>query len=727
MQNRSDELIHLRAAGVSLVMDATGTVPRVIHWGGDLGPLDDAGLEGIRLTASTAQLNNAPDEPRVFSIWPTEFEGWSGTQALGGHLAGTATTPRPVLSHTRLDAQDDGGAVTFTLADAETGLDIDVEYRLTPDGVLEVQSTVTRPAAPDGVYDLASLSTMMPVPSRATEIADFTGKWARERSPQRLPVRDGAHSREVRRGKPGVDSPYLLMVGTPAFGFRRGEVWAMHVAYSGDQRWFVERLPEGAGAHSSVIGGGELLRAGEVRLRPGESYASPRMLFVWSSDGMDGVADRLHARLRRRAQHPSSPRPLVLNTWEAVYFDHRLDRLAELVDRAAAIGIERVVLDDGWFAGRRDDSAGLGDWTVDDDVWPLGLRPLVDRIRDRGMQFGLWFEPEMTNLDSELARTHPDWLLAPSSGVGLSSRHQYVVNIAHPEAWAYLLERIDALVTEYSIDFLKWDHNRDLNEAVSRTGGGDRPGVRAQTIALYALIDELKARHPGLEIETCASGGGRIDLGVLERTDRVWASDCNDPVERQSIQQWTSLLLPPELIGSHVGAPRSHTTGRVADAPFRLATTLFAHAGVEWDLTECTEDELETLRAWSALYREFRPLIHHGRTVHADLAHEATLLHGSVAVDGSRALYCWARLATSAPGQSGRVPLPGLDPARGYRIRVREDLGRASLHQGGGPAWFDAARAGWVDLPGSVLAAAGLPMPTLNPAQAILFEVDEVR
>jgi alpha-galactosidase len=725
MQNRTDELVHLRAAGVSLVIDASGSVPRVIHWGADLGPLDADGLHGLRLTASTAQLNNAPDEARVFSIWPTELEGWSGTPAQSGHASGTATTPRPALTRTVRD--ETGGAVTFTLADPETGLDIAVEYRLTPDGVLEVQSTVTRPAGHDGVYDLASINTMLPLPSRATEIADFTGKWARERSPQRLPVRDGAHTREVRRGKPGVDSPYLLMVGTPAFGFRHGEVWAMHVAYSGDQRWFVERLPEGAGAHSAVLGGGELLRAGEVRLAPGESYASPRMLFVWSGDGMDGVADRLHARLRARPQHPSSPRPLVLNTWEAVYFDHRLDRLAELADRAAQIGIERVVLDDGWFTGRRNDSAGLGDWTVDAGVWPQGLGPLVDRIRQHGMQFGLWFEPEMTNLDSELARTHPEWLLAPSSGVGLASRHQYVVNIGHPEAFAYLLERIDALVTEYSIDYLKWDHNRDLNEAVSRSAGGDRPGVRAQTLALYALIDELKARHPGLEIESCSSGGGRVDLGILDRTDRVWASDCNDPIERQSIQQWTSLLIPPELIGSHVGAPRSHTTGRVADAPFRLATTLFAHAGVEWDLTECSEDELETLRSWSALYREFRQLIHHGRTVHADLADPATLLHGSVAADGSRALYSWARLATSAPGQAGRVPLPGLDPSSSYRIRVREDLGTASLHQGGGPSWFDAARTGWVELAGSVLAGAGLPMPTLNPAQAILFEVEEVR
>lgn len=224
---------------------------------------------------------------------------------------------------------------------------------------------------------------------------------------------------------------------------------------------------------------------------------------------MDGVSERLHRRLRARPGHPSTARPLVLNTWEAVYFDHDLERLGRLAELAARVGVERVVLDDGWFSGRRDADAGLGDWNVDAAIWPQGLAPFVERVRQHGMQFGLWFEPEMVNLDSDLAREHPDWLLAPSEGVGLPSRNQYVLDIGKPEVADYLLERIDALVDEYAIDYIKWDHNRDLSEAVSRgTGadGGDRPGVRRQTLALYDLLDELRRRHPGLEIETCSGG-----------------------------------------------------------------------------------------------------------------------------------------------------------------------------------------------------------------------------
>jgi len=416
----------------------------------------------------------------------------------------------------------------------------------------------------------------------------------------------------------------------------------------------------------------------------------------------------------------------VLNTWEAVYFDHDLTRLSELVDRAAEIGVERVVLDDGWFLGRRDDSAGLGDWLVDEDVWPDGLAPLVDHVRRRGMQFGLWVEPEMVNLDSDLARQHPDWVLGPSAGLGGSSRHQYVLDIAKPQAFDHLVSSISALVDRYSVDFLKWDHNRELHEAVHRIPDGDRPAVRDQTLALYALLDEIRRRRPGIEIESCSSGGGRVDLGVLEHTDRIWTSDCNDPVERQSIQRWTEVLVPPEYVGSHVGAPRSHTTDRVSDSQFRLLTTLFASAGIEWDVTRCTPEEAGELTRWAGLYKEFRGLVQTGRRVHADLADAQTLLHGSVAPDRTRALFCWARLGTSGPAQSGRVPFPGLDLRRSYEVRVRDDIGQASLHQVAGPAWFDAACEGPLVVPGVVLGTVGITMPTLNPGQALLLELTVV-
>jgi alpha-galactosidase len=727
MPETTARIVSLRAAGVCLVVELTEPVPRVLHWGADLGELSDADTAALGLTADAAVLNNSIDVPRRFTVWPTEADGWSGTPAHAGHLAGAAAAPR--LSTLATDIRQEpggGGELAIQLTDEMSGLDFTVRYTLDPSGVLAVAAGVTRRWGADPApYDLAQLTTLLPLPRRATEILDFTGKWSRERSPQRRPIGYGTHARELRRGKPGLDSPYLVTVGVPGFGFREGEVWAAHIAWSGDQRYLVERHPEGAGTHAAVLGGGELLRAGEIRLAPGQSYQAPVLHFAWSAEGLDGLADRFHTLLRSRPTHPRRPRPVILNSWEAVYFDHDLDRLLRLADRAAEVGVERFVLDDGWFSGRRSDHAGLGDWTVDPVVWPDGLTPLVDHVRALGMEFGLWVEPEMVNLDSDLAREHPHWVLGPGRGVGPAARHQHVLDLANPEVWTYLIQALDALVEKYGITYLKWDHNREVHEAVH--GPGDRPTAHAQVLALYRLLDELKERHPALEIESCASGGGRIDLGILARTDRVWASDCNDPVERQSIQRWTAQLLPPELIGTHVGPATSHTTARVGSDTFRMATALFGHAGIEQDITYCTPGELARLTAWTALYRELRPLLHSGRTVRADLGEsageDAVLLHGVVAADGGSALYCWARVATSPEGQWGRVPFPGLAADARYQVRVRTELGLPSWHQTSGPAWLTAALQGWVTLPGAVLAVAGVPMPTLNPEQALLIEV----
>lgn len=728
MPDGTAAVLALHAAGVSLVVDPSPRVPRVLHWGASLEVLDEAAIAALRETAEPAVLNNSPDIPRVFSLWPTEFEGWLGGQAQTGHAAGTATTPRPELVNTEFeDRGTRGGRMVFHLEDAVTSTRSCLALDLDPFGVLAVDMSIERHAPGDVPYTLGGLRALMPVPERATEVLDFAGKWCRERSPQHGAMRFGSHVRRAHRGKPGHDAPYLVVAGTTDLAFRHGEAWAAHLAWSGDAEYLVERLPEGAGVLSSVLGVGEDLRNGEIILGNGDRYDAPTALFVWSDRGLDGLAERIHDRLRARAQHPSSPRPLVLNTWEAVYYDHDLGRLADLVDRAARVGVERVVLDDGWFQGRRHDGVGLGDWVVDGDVWPDGLGPLAELVHGRGMQFGLWFEPEMISLDSELAHKHPEWVLGPRQGLGAPARHQYVLDIAREDAWSYVLERISAIVTEYGVDYIKWDHNRDLAEPVGRRRCGDRPVVHEQSQALYRMLDELHDRHPGLEIETCSGGGGRVDLGILDHTDRLWPSDCNDPVERLQIERWTRMLVPPELIGSHLGAERSHTTGRRTDLSFRLAIALTSHAGIEWDLRKASEEDLQRVSAWAATYRELRPLIHSGRVVNADLADETAMLSGIVAQDGSRALFTWARLATSAEGQSGRVRLPGLDPNARYVVRVRDEFGEVSRHENADPAWVTAAcTPAGASLPGSVLAIAGVPLPTLNPEQAMVFDVIRV-
>jgi alpha-galactosidase len=493
-------------------------------------------------------------------------------------------------------------------------------------------------------------------------------------------------------------------------------VWAVHLAWSGDASVWAERGP----ALAPSLGAAELLAPGEVVLAAGEAYEAPVTFAAFSSVGLDGVRARFHEHVRARPSHPSRPRPVVLNTWEAVYFDHDLARLTALADVAASIGVERFVLDDGWFRGRRDDTAGLGDWYVDEDVWPDGLTPLVSHVTGLGMEFGLWVEPEMVNLDSDLARDHPEWVLGVAGRTPPPWRHQQVLDLTAPDAFAHVLERLDALLSENDIASLKWDHNRDLVEAADAAG---RPAVHGQTLAVYRLLDELRRRHPRVEIESCASGGGRVDLGILERTDRVWASDTNDALERQSVQRWTGLVLPPELIGAHVGPPAAHTTGRVSSLSFRVATAVFGHFGFEWDITTAGETERASLAHAVAEHKRLRPLLHGGVAVTGDVPDPSAQLTGVVAADGSAAVYSFAQLTTSTREVPGAVQLPGLDPDRTYEVRPLVLAGAPAGHGHAPPAWL---AAGVLRTSGRALATAGLRLPVLHPEQALLLELTAV-
>lgn len=712
----SPDLAVLRSSGSALVLDTSGPgLPRVLHWGADLP--DDA-VAALPLLAQGPVPHSALDAPWPLTVLPGPADGWLGTPGYAGHRAGGSAAPRWAA---RTQALGDG-VIEVTLSESATVLSL--RYRMDAHGVLTVTPSVTNTTGATTVLDLAALRVLLPLPSRAGEVLDLTGRWCRERAPQRSALSDGTHLRASRRGRTGHDATLLLAVGTPGFGFRSGEVWSVHVAWSGNHEHLVERLPEGAGMHAAVLGGGELLEAGEVRLAPGESYTAPEVVFVHSAEGLDGISSRLHRSQRSRAVHTNTPRPLVLNTWEAVYFDHDLDRLRELADTAAAIGVERFVLDDGWFGGRRDDRRGLGDWWVSPDMWPGGLGPIVKHVKGHGMEFGLWFEPEMVNADSDLVRQHPDWVLGPRAGHPREWRHQQVLDLANPEAAAHIEKQVSALVAELGIDFIKWDHNRDLMEAVRTDASGtDRPAVHAQTVAFYGLLDRLRAAHPDLEIESCASGGARVDLGVLARTDRIWTSDCNDALERAQIQRWTSLLVPPELMGTHIGPATAHTTHRTLDLSFRMLLALQGHAGLEWDITQCTPAEREALAAWSGLYREVRGLLHSGDPVRVDVPDDGLLVTGTVAADRSEALFSVARLQTSGQAVPGLVPLAGLDPARTYVLRVRTEAGTPHTVQTSPPAWWaDALREG-VRLSGAVLAGVGLPLPVLAPAQGFLLHL----
>ncbi len=482
------------------------------------------------------------------------------------------------------------------------------------------------------------------------------------------------------------------------------------MAWSGNNIHHVERLIDG---HKS-IGAGEYLLPGEVILKKGQSYQAPRAIASFSDRGLDGLTNNHYSWIRSRPNHITKhrPRPLTLNMWEAASFAHNEVSIRQMVDKAAEIGVESVVLDDGWFGSRRNDRAGLGDWVVSKQAWPNGLDPIIKYINDKGIEFGLWFEGEMVNRDSDLYRAHPDWILQEPGRLPVEGRFQQVLDLTKEGAYNHVLGQIDAILSEHNIAYIKWDHNRHLSDPIS----DGHPVVRKQTQAIYRLFDELKKRHPGLEIESCSSGGGRIDLGMIEHADRFWTSDQNDPLERQLIQRWTGLVIPPEFLGTHVGPTVGHQTHRTHSLSFRALNALFGHAGIEWNITEADANETEILKAYVTFYKKHRNLLHSGTVVRNDEIVGNAQLYGTVALDKKEAIFTYMQLTSLDNFGPLQTTFDGLEKEVTYQVSVVEELSATDFTQRQEPGWWPS-----VQLTGDHLAHIGLQLPILKPESGLLF------
>lgn len=705
-------VVHLRRGGTSVVVDLRdGRLPRLLHWGPDLGATTAPDLASLACAVQPTIGDSAVTYPQPIPVVPQLAEGWLGRPGVAGSRSGRNFAPLFTEARSGYVPAQDRTALRTTAVDEAASLRMVVDIELTDQGVLCLSAELVNEGPEPFRVDV--LEPALPIPDVASEVLDWTGRWARERVPQRHPLPAGVWLRESRGGKPGLDNSLLLCVGTPGFGFRTGAVWAVHLAWSGNQTLAAELTPAG----SRLLRAGELLLPDEVVLGAGEHYRTPMLVASWG-DGLDELSARFHRYLRARRGHPVSPRPVLVNTWESVYFQQQLEPLLTMAERSAELGAERFVLDDGWFLSRRDDHTSLGDWLVDPGVWPQGLGPLSARVHELGMQFGLWFEPEMISLDSDLARAHPDWVFDAGHGPGLPSRYQHVLDLGHEAAFRLVCDRIASLVDELDIDFIKWDHNRALTDAGHSLDG--RAGVHRQTMQAYRMMDELRSRFPHLEIESCASGGGRVDLGVLERSDRVWPSDCNDPHDRFDIQRWTGVLLPPELLGTHIGSSEAHTTHRHADLDFRAAVAFWGNLGVELDLTAIDDETFGRTQAWVFAHQAWRPLLHTGTVVHADTAPEVRL-EGVVTPDRDRALYHFAVLDRPAGWPPAKLRLPGLASDRQYE--VTELVVGAPVPTGQRPPWMAAP----LRQSGRILEQVGIEAPSLDVDHSVLLQVVATR
>lgn len=661
------DLLHLNRGGTSVLIDlASPAGPAFIHWGSEL-PQDKNVLEAIAIAARPQRMIGGLDQASLPSIIATTATGWFGTPSIEGHRAGRGFS----LKFDLLDVMRTGKyAADLRFADSEAGLEGQLEIRLGDFGLLWQRVEFKNTAATDFTLQAAQLA--FPAPDSANQLLDSAGQWLSERTPQRLPWVVGCHLRESRRGRPGLDAPLLLTAGETGFGYERGLLHSIHVAWSGGYRLIAERAADG----TKLLFGGEYIAAGEVILTNGDSYGSPWVVGSWGT-GLNQMSHRFHQEIRARPGHPKRPRPITINTWEAVRFDLKPEKLLRLAELAAEVGVERFVLDDGWFEGRRDDTSSLGDWYVDSDVWPLGLNSLTNRLDELGLEFGLWIEPEMVSTDSELARSHPEWMLRARKTLPPTARNQQVLDLSNPDAYSYVLERISSLLAEYPIRYLKWDHNRDLVDAGS--GAGKPARYRDQVFALYRLMEQIRALHPGLEIESCASGGGRIDLGILSKVERFWPSDNLDPIERLGIQRFTRHLIPPEMIGAHV---RGSGSGKdqLATLDLSAISALLCHFGVEWDLTQCSAAEIVQLKGWIAVAKRHRELVASGKHFDTDTSDSALDVRGVVSQDGKQALFTIVRLESDACEPEVKLRFPGLDADTRYRVRAIPETSSNGTH-----------------------------------------------
>lgn len=685
-------VFHSRAAGSSLAiaLSVAGGLPVFRHFGADLGA--DADLAAWETVQAQMRWGARPDTPVPLRLLP---------------LAGDGSFARPAL------VLADGRQPTLRLGDVSHGPDrltltlvaegLTVTLSYCHDAETGVLAARARAESKTPIAALAALT--LPLPARVAEARVFGGDWANEMRIEPVPLGAAAVLSESSRGRPGHDRMPLLVAAEAGVGPDTGEAWAILLGWSGGHVLRLERLRDG----TACLQGAAVLDLPATRVETPVAYA------LWSGAGTNGLFARANCHALRHILRPRpAPRPVHLNTWEAVYFRHDRAELEALAEMAAAIGVERFVLDDGWFKGRRDDRAGLGDWTPDPVKYPEGLGPLIAAVRARGLDFGLWVEPEMVNPDSDLARSQPGWLMRRSDGAPLLMRHQHVLEVARPEVAAHLFAALDALLRAHPIAYLKWDMNRDLTEpAADGAAGAER-----HTRALYALLARVRAAHPAVEIETCASGGGRADWGILGLTDRVWASDTNDALDRLRIDRWTALAVPLAALGVHVGPERGHITGRRLGLDLRAHVALFGHFGLELDLRELDADARARLAAHIAAYKTHRALIHGGRYLHLE-THEADHLADAVAApDGAEMLVRVVRTGSQALGRALSLRLPMCDPARRYRIRPLRPLSR-SVAESLSPGLAE----GGVAVSGALLRAAGLTLALPRPETSLVLHL----
>ena len=574
----------------------------------------------------------------------------------------------PGLPATYTEAEEEAETLTVTLKDALTGVEAELSYTIFAAHPAIARSARLTNKGGEAVHLRRAMSLCLDLPECGYEWLQLSGAWARERHIVRRPLAPGLTAVDSVRGCSSHEQNPFAALLRPGAGEEQGEVLGISLVYSGN---FSLSAEVDAFGSTRVLAGINPFGF-DWKLAPGEQFQTPEAVLVYSNQGLNGMSQTFHTLYRTRlarGEWRDRPRPILINNWEATYFDFTEARILDIAAKAKECGVELFVLDDGWFGQRCTDRAGLGDWTPNPDRLPNGIAGLAEQIEALGMKFGLWFEPEMVNQDSDLYRAHPDWILKAPGRKPSFGRHQLVLDFSRQEVVDNLYKQMSAILGGAKVSYVKWDMNRCITECYSAAFPADRQGevFHRYILGVYSLYERLTAAFPHVLFESCASGGARFDPGLLYYAPQCWTSDDSDAVERLYIQYGTSLCYPVSSMGAHVSVSPNHQVMRSTPLSTRANVACFGTFGYELDLNRLTEAEIEQVKAQIAFMKEYRSLLQFGRFYRLKSPFEGDeCVWMAVSEDQSTAIVGWYRILNRANKGPSRVRLMGLDPERKY-------------------------------------------------------------
>lgn len=587
------------------------------------------------------------------------------------YISHTITEGKPALPglpSTYTESPEEAMTLTIHLKDEVTGLVLSLNYTIFAEGGIIARNAKFENSGKETVTLTNAASLSLDLPDSDYEWLQFSGSWARERHLKTRKLEQGIQSIGSRRGHSSSQQNPFIILKRPHTDENMGEAIGFSLVYSGNflmqaevDTYDTTRIY--AGIHPDGFG---------WTLKTGESFQTPEAVMAYSSEGLNHLSQTFHTLYQTRLARGfwrDRPRPILLNNWEATYFDFDEKRLLAIASQAKELGVELFVLDDGWFGKRNNDLAGLGDWYVNTAKLESGISGLSDKIHQMGLMFGLWIEPEMVNKDSDLYRAHPDWILAAPNREASVSRHQHVLDFSRKEVVDAIYEMLVNVLDNAQIDYIKWDMNRSITECYSNGYPASQQGeiFHRYILGVYELYERLIARFPKILFESCASGGARFDPGMLYYAPQAWTSDDTDAAERLKIQYGTTFCYPPSSMGCHVSAVPNHQLNRVTPLSTRGNAAFFGAFGYELDLNLLSEDEKQQVREQIDFVKQYREILQYGTFYRLQSPFEDNVCAWmAVSRDKKTAIMAWFKVLNTINAPFARIRLDGLDKDTPY-------------------------------------------------------------